>query len=156
MADGSVVPSQTVVNGTVTLPLAASQITVGLPYTCQLQTMYLDPPGQKDTPQGKRKSIFGVTARMEASRGISIGVNQPDASTQPDNANITWTGLYSSRERNAAVIPGNSVPLYTGDEYIEAPADWETNAQIAVQTQYPLPINLNSLIVWYEMGDTSD
>jgi len=156
LADGSVVPSQTVVNGTVTLPLAASQITVGLPYTCQLQTMYLDPPGQKDTPQGKRKSIFGVTARMEASRGISIGVNQPDASIQPNNANITWTGLYPSRERNAAVIPGNSAPLYTGDEYIEAPADWETNAQIAVQTQYPLPINLNSLIVWYEMGDTSD
>ena len=147
--------NQVVTNGAITLPHAASNVVVGLPFTAQLQTMYLDPQGGKDTPQGKRKDIFGVTVRMESSRGLYIGTNQPDASTQPNNANVPWSGLYPSKERNAQIGAGNAIPLYTGDEYIEVGSDWQTNGQVAIQTQYPLPVNISSLVVWYLEGDTS-
>ena len=56
---------------------AASAIVVGLPFVCQLQTFYLDPPDQTTT-QGKRANIQAVTVRLEQSRGIQIGSNQPD------------------------------------------------------------------------------
>ena len=155
LADGSVQPSQTVTNGSITLQAAYSQILIGLPFTCQIQSMYLDPPGHADTSQGKRKDIFGVTVRMEASRGMSVGSNQPDASTQPNGLVIPWTGLYPFKERNATTQAGNPIPLFTGDEYILIGADWLTNGQIAIETQNPLPCNVNAIVAWYQLADTS-
>lgn len=156
LADGSVVANQTVVNGSITLPAPYSQITIGLPYTCQVQSMYLDPPARGDTSQGKRKDIFGVTVRMEASRGMSVGTNQVDASTQPNNASVPWTGLFPFKERNALVTAGSPIPLFTGDEYIPVSADWQTNAQVAIEQTYPLPANILSCVTWYKLGDSSD
>ena len=155
LADGSVSPQQTVVNGSITLPSTASQVTIGLPFVAQLQTMYLDPQGQQGSDQGKRKTIMGVTVRMEASRGISIGTNQPDSSTQPNGASVPWSGLYAAKERNASIGAGSAVPLFTGDEYLQVGADWETNGQVAIQTANPLPLNILSLVVWYTSGDSN-
>lgn len=157
LADGSVVANQTVSStGTISLPASYSQITIGLPFTAQLQTLYLDPPGQPGgTTQGKRKNLFGVTVRMESSRGMSVGANQPDSSTQPNNATIPWTNMKPFKERNALIGAGNAIPLFTGDEYIIPASEWDTKAQIAVEQTYPLPANVLAVIAWYQIGDTS-
>jgi hypothetical protein len=154
LADGSVIDPMTVVNGSITLPAAASQITVGLPFVAQLQTLYLDVPGQ-DSSQGKRKNIYGVTVRMESSLGMEVGVNQVDASTQPNNANIAWDDLYPFKERNASVQAGQPVQLYTGDHYIIPDGSWDEKSQIAIQTDNPLPCNILCCIAWFQEGDTS-
>jgi len=156
LADGSVLPQQTVVNGSITLPNTASQVTVGLPYTCQLQTMYLDVQEPGGTVQGKRKSLFGVTVRLFASRGMSVGSNQIDASTKPGGQNVIWGKLYPSKERTILVGAGNPVELFTGDEYIPVGADWQETCQVAIQTSNPLPVNVSSVVSWFSLGDTSD
>ena len=155
LADGSVVPNQTVVNGMVTLPQAYSSIVVGLPYTCQIQTLYLDPESNV-TVQGKRKNIGSVIVRTEKSRGLQLGTNQPDSSTQPNGATVPWTNMKEIKERNALVNAGSALPLFTGDSYINLPSAWDVHGQIAVQQIYPLPANVLAVVANYVVGDTSD
>lgn len=153
LADGSVVPNQTVASGAITLPNAASAIVVGLPFTCQLQTLYLDVPTQGGTIQGKRKNTQAVTVRVEKSRGLQVGVNQPDQATQPDNATVPWTNMYQFKERNASIHAGSAIPLLTSDERILVPGDWSKKGQIAIQQIFPLPGNVSACIPEHTFGD---
>lgn len=157
LADGSVFTNQTVVNGTITLPTQASYIVVGLPFTVQIQTLYLDPINQPVTIQNKRKNIYSVGVRLESSRGLFVGCNQIDASTQPGLANQTWgesTGMVEVKERNANTNAGSAIPLITGDVFVNIPGKWDTRGQIALMTNYPLPLNILSVVAYYESGDT--
>lgn len=152
LADGSVVPNQTVTNGAITLPYPASSIVVGLPYTCQLQSMYLD-PAAGPTTQGKRKTISAVTVRLEQSRGIQVGTNQPDQSTQPNYATVPWTNMKEVKERNALITAGSAIPLFTGDERILVPGDWNEKGQVAIQQVYPLGATVLAIVPEFSMGD---
>ncbi len=153
LADGSIVPNQIVVGGTITLPQAASAIVVGLPFIAQVQTLYLNPQGTPTTTQGKRKGISAVTVRVESSRGVSVGVNQPDQSTQPDNASPVWTGMTEIKQRNALITAGNAIPLFTGDERVIVSGAWDEKGQVAVQQTYALPLSLLAVVPEFIIGD---
>lgn len=155
LADGSVSPPQTVsAQGTITLPQAYSQVTVGLPYTVQIQTLYGDDKtGQIQTPQGRRKKNPAVVVRVESSRGWETGTNQPDQSVQPNGAVLPWTQMSPVPQRNASIHAGNAIPLATGDFYQTLFGQWSPKGQIAVQTTNPLPLNLLALIPLTEVGD---
>lgn len=153
LADGGVCPQQTVVSGSITLPNPASQIIIGLPYICQLQTLYLDIPGSNPTVQGRRKMLQGVTLRTDSSRGIYVGVNQPDASAQPGLVNVAWVGMVPVQEMTPFVLPGQPIPLVTGDTYTHFPTDWEAKGQMAFQVTDPLPLNLTLLAAELTLGD---
>jgi len=153
LADGSVVPNQTVTDGAITLDYAASDIVVGLPYTCQLQTMYLDAPVQGGTMQTKRKNITSVGLRVEASRGLELGSDQPDQSCQPNYASPPWTGLNEVKERTNLVYAGTAVPLFTGDYYKNINSVWSVKGQVAVQQSYPLPATVLALVAYWVAGD---
>ncbi len=67
LGDGNVFQSQVVTNGKVSLSSACSLVVVGLPYVCQLQTLYYDQPSPV-TVQGRRKNVLrGDRAR----RGVA-------------------------------------------------------------------------------------
>lgn len=153
LADGSVIPNQVVTNGAITLPAKYSSVTVGLPYICQLQTVYLDPEGQGNV-QADRKNISSVSVGLQNSRGISVGTNQKDQSTQPNNAPVTWSRMMPVKDRTAAIDAGAAVQLFTGYTYVNVPADWNIYGQIAVQQTYPLPANVLGVVVHYNLGDT--
>jgi hypothetical protein len=153
LADGGVIVPQIVENGVIILQTAASDITVGLPFTSQVQTMYLEAQSQA-TLQGRRKDIQAVTLRLEASRGVSCGANMPDASAQPNQATVAWTNMKEIKERNNLINAGSAIPLYTGDYRQLVPGDWSTNGQVAVQQTYPLPLNLLAVIPEFSPGDT--
>jgi len=156
LADGSVVAPQIVTNKAITLPLAASSIAVGLGYTCQLQTMYLEPPAQQSTAQGKRKLLQAVTVRVQNTRGISVGTNRVDVSTRPDSENIVWTKMAEIKERNPSQPPGTDIPLYTGDTVPQPVfSEWQKPGQVAIQTDYPLPATILAVIPEWTIGDTS-
>lgn len=154
LGDGGVIPAQTVVNGTVTLASPASYITLGLAFTPQLQTLYLDPPSQQSVVQGKRKNIYRVVCRMEATRGISVGTNQVDASTQPNQAPAPWTNMKEIKQRNINVNANVPIPLFTGDLPIRLPATWRRGGQVAIQQNYPLPANILAIMPDYQIGDS--
>lgn len=153
LADGSVVDSQVVTNGSVTLDDPASVVTIGLPYVCQLQTLYLDHPDQTGTSQTRRKLITSVGLRVEASRGIQLGADQPDASTQPNYATVPWDDMNEIKERTNRTDAGDAVPLYTGDYFKTITSSWAVTGQVAVQQVYPLPANILAIVSYWTMGD---
>lgn len=153
LADGSVVSKQIVEDGSISLPALYSSVTVGLPFIAQLQTLYLDVP-QSVTMQGKRKNISAVTARVENTRGIFIGTNQPDASTKPNGQAPAWTNMIEMKQRNATQFPGMAIPLATGDLREQVLGNWDKPGQIAIQVIDPLPANILALIPEWQIGDS--
>ena len=154
LSDGSVEPLQTVVDGTIILPVPATAITVGLPYVCQLQTLYLDPPGENATAQGRRKNVTQVAVRINASRGIEVGTNQTDQSTEPSSANPPWVSMTPVKERSGLTPAGDPLPLYTGDYVINVNSNWSEYGQVAIQQTNPVPADILAVISTYTMGDT--
>lgn len=154
LADGSVSPSQIVVNGSIAIPTAASSIVAGLGYTCQLQSLYTDVQGGP-TVQGKRKNIPAVTVRVSKSRGFRVGSNQVDASTQPIIVPMTWTNQVEVKDRSASVYAGTAIPLYTGDVILRINPTWRKPGQISVEQEYPLPLSVSALIPEIIVGDDS-
>jgi len=152
LADGGVIVPQTVSGGTITLQNSASAVVVGLPFVAQLQTMYLNPESQM-TMQGKRKDIQSASMRLDQSRGVQVGTNQPDASMQPNGATLPWSNMKEIKERNALITAGSAIPLYTGDSYILVPGDWSVRGQLAAQQIYPMPMNLLAAVVNFTPGD---
>jgi hypothetical protein len=154
LADGSVVPQQQVAQGMVSLPAPASEIIIGLPFQAQLQTPLLDIPGMNPTVAGRRKQIPALTIRTQNSRGIKVGVNQPDASTEPGGVNVPWTGMVPIPELSSTTLPGFPIPLITGDTYCHVPTDWATEGQVALQIDDPVPADVLMLVPEIELGDT--
>jgi hypothetical protein len=158
VADGSALPPQVVTAGTITVPQPASWITVGIPYTCQLQTLPLDPPGQPVTPQGKRKNIYRVIVRTDASRGLEVGTNQQNPATE--GYPVIWDdvgqpgGMKSIKDRSSSTLLGSPIALYTGDHVVNVPSSWNEKGQIAIQQTNPFPANVVALICDFQIGDS--
>lgn len=154
LADGSVVSDLVVDNnGEIELPVAASNIVVGLGYVCELQSMYTDFQ-TTDTVQGKRKNIQDVTVRIEASRGVKIGSNQVDASTELNEIqSAAWSNMIEIKNRSAQIFAGNSIPLFTGDFIVNIPGSWRKPGQVALVQSYPLPADILAFIPDITVGD---
>ncbi len=164
LADGSVVPLTKVANGQVSLPTVASQVTIGLPFVAQAQGMHAEMGGEMI--QGKRKRVQGVTVRMNATRGILVGQDQPIAAAQENQAELPWNVAPNFMTEMApkvgpamSVGSGNAIPLFTGDEYISTAGDYSTTdgqpspGMVAVMQTYPLPLELLAFIPTIEVGD---
>lgn len=161
LADGNVVTPRTVdVNGFVTLDTPASAITLGLGFQAQLQSLYIETGNP--TGQGQRKRTPAATLRIEASRGLKAGANQPDGSTlSPVQLAPAWNNLddvpdFDKYQPPASRKPYLSkfVPLYTGDRRVDLTAGFNRTGQVAVQQDFPLPMQVSALIVEVDPGDT--
>jgi hypothetical protein len=139
LADGNVAPQQTVVNGTVTLDRKYSAITVGLPFTCQLQSLYIDVQAPGGTIQSKRKTIPNVTVRVQDTRGIFAGPN--------------FNNLIEVKERTTEAM-GQPITLFTGDQRVLLPANYNVPGQVCIQVTDPLPSTILALIPEINVGDT--
>lgn len=139
LADGGVVASQPVDStGSVTLQKAATCIVVGLPFQCQLQTLYLDVG--TPTIQGKRKKIATVTLRLYETRGLKAGYSFPTVVEGKESYNTQPTGT--------------PPVLITGDQRINITPQYNTGGQVSVQQDYPLPASVLGLIPEIVVGDT--
>ena len=161
LADGNVVTDLTVsATGTVTLPFAASNIVLGLPFVAQLQALHTD-IGGAGTVQGKSMRVSGVTVRMEKTRGLEIGANQPIASTYEYQQEVPWGQTVKMRQlqdRTTSMIYGQPIPLFTGDKYLPISDVWKvqlnqsTYGMVAAQQENPLPMGILAFIYSIDVG----
>lgn len=155
LIDGIVLDPVIVGNdGAVTLPFFASCITLGLSFTVQVQTPYLD-TGQP-TIQGRRKNLTAVTVRVDSSAAPELGSNQPDGGAEvPTATGPVWTGMQSG----AVTQDPNQVPerytgpsgqlttkLFSGDFRVNIQTGWNEKGQTAVQQKLPLPLSIVALV----------
>ncbi|MET4341939.1 hypothetical protein [Bradyrhizobium sp. RT9a] len=161
LADGAVIPPVTVVNGAIELDAPASSVVVGLPFIAQLQAMPVEVP-QVGTIQGSRKVISGLNVRMEKTRGIQVGSDQPVASTLDFNEEIPWSNLVDLPEVPRANLPDAALPLFTGDKFAPTSGDWQNwngweaaPGMVSAQQLLPLPMNILAFMPNVELGDTT-
>ena len=130
LADGAVMPPQVVKDGTVSLPVEAVKIHVGLPIGADAQTLPLTAAVDHAYGQGRMKNINKIWLRVYRTSGIFAG--------QSD------TELVEYKQRRTEP-PGS--PPQTKSEQIEIVlrAQWNADAQIFVRQIHPLPLTLLSV-----------
>lgn len=141
LADGEVVPLTTVAGGSITLATAASQVTLGLPFTPQLQTLGLDLG--EPTVQGKRKKITGVTLRCAETLGLEIG-RSFDSLVPMKDLVIGNVGSMTNEE-----VTG----LVTGDARTNVDPLWDVPGQYCIEQPSPLPATILGVIPEIVVGD---
>lgn len=153
LADGQVIPPTTVAaDGSIVLSSPASSIIVGLGFTTQVQSTYLD-AGQP-TVQGQRKKIAAATIRLETSCAAQVGCNQVDGSTlSPIQLAPKWVNMVNMPPVGTSAYNDPSLPLYTGDVRIPIPGGFNRPGQIAIQQTQPVPLNILAIIPETDFGD---
>ncbi|HAV3459331.1 TPA: hypothetical protein JIE17_002576, partial [Acinetobacter baumannii] len=133
-ADGGVKPNVKVENGTIKLPRELSNIWVGLNYEAELQTL---PIFQKQKDPVKPKVVNKVHLRVRESQNILVGVNQ-------DIEDRTPIDEFKPRSNERY---GSPLKLYSG--LVEVPVDstYESDIQITVKHDKPLPMKLLAIEV---------
>lgn len=143
LADGVVIPPQVVsAAGTITLAVAASIVTIGLPFVPQLQTLALDLG--EPTQQGRRKKITGVTVRVEDTLGLKIG--------QTFNTLVPMKDLVRGNVGSATNEVVSS--LVTADARTIIDPLWDVPGQYCIQQDSPLPATILGVIPEITLGDT--
>jgi hypothetical protein len=140
LADGSVIAPQVVVNGSIILPAPATMITVGIGYTCQLQTLCMEPEGAAVQVQDYRKKIAAVAIRVMDCKGIKAGPN--------------FSQVREIKVRGATNPLGTAVPLFTGDQRILIDDQYLTEDDVCIQQDYPLPCTILGVIPEMSIGDS--
>lgn len=143
LADGVVIPPFTMPsNGSFTLGVAASKVTVGLAFTPQLQTLQLDIGDP--TIQGKRKGINGVTVRVQDTLGLRIG-KEFGATVVMKDLVIGNVGSQTNE-----IVTG----LVTADARTIIDPSWDVPGQYCIEQLLPLPATILGVIPEIEVGDT--
>jgi hypothetical protein len=147
LADGVVIPPFVMpTTGTFTLASAASKVTVGIGYTCQLQTLALD-LGEPSV-QGKVKKINSVNVRVDSTLGLTIGNDFTNQTPMKDlvvgNVSSTLTG-----QSTGQTITG----LVTGDAKTVLNPTYTVPGQYCIQQSNPLPATVLGVFPTFTVGD---
>ena len=130
LADGNVVPGLTVASGAITLPNAAVLVTVGLPYTCDLETLQLEiNPAQ--TIQNRKRKLGNAFMRLRNTRGGFVGPNVPNL------VEIKY------REDEDYYEP---TELFTGDKKQQVVNSYGYDGRLFIRQSDPLPITVLAII----------
>ncbi len=128
LGDGAVIPPGTVdASGNLTLDEYCNKIIVGLPFTSKLLLMPLEAGAYEGTAQGRRKRIDRLTARFYRSVGCQTG---------PDEDHLEPLRFPSSP------APAEHTEPYTGDLEVPFPGDFETEGNLMLVQDEPLPLTV--------------
>lgn len=130
LADGAVVPQQTVVNGQVKLSVPASIITIGLPYESDAKTL---PAIINDSSYGlgRNKNVSRVTLKVYRTSGIFVGPSFDD------------DVLVEYKQRTTEPC-GSPPAMVSGDVSIRLLPSWTDTGSICIRQSDPLPLTLLS------------
>lgn len=120
-----------------------TNVTVGLAYTPQLQTLALDLG--EPTVQGKRKKITGVTVRVNQTLGLQIGRSFSSLVNMKDLV-LGNVGTMT----NALVTN-----LVTGDARTIIDPLWDVPGQYCIQQPLPYPASILGVIPEIAIGDSA-
>ena len=138
LADGAVEPVQTVANGRVTLTAPASKVHIGLPYLSDLQTLPLAFEGAQAAGQGTLKNILAAHLRHTQTSLFKVGND--------------FTTMVANDSRDISDPYGSPPALRTAESRVTVPGDWNTDGQICVRQDQPLPCSVLALVLEVQFG----
>lgn len=133
LVDGAAHPDAVVSSGSITLDRSGSKVCVGYNYVSKITTLNLE-AGVADgnTAQGKIKRISTVILRLYRTVGAKLGSNENNIDLIPF--------------RDSSMSMNDPIPLFTGDKKIPFRSSHETEGQIHVQQDQPLPLTLLTIM----------
>ena len=138
LADGGVVPPQTVTGGSITLPVAASVVSIGLPITADLQTLPFSLDAVEANARGSMKNVNKVWLRVDQSSGINVG---PDFNNlRPIKIRTTETYNQPPSLQSKQLDPINIEP------------SWGEDGAVCIRQTDPLPLTVVSMAVEVVLG----
>lgn len=144
LADGNVVANatnpMTVTSGQITLPIAASKVIVGLPYTSDLETLNVDTNLADGTMQGRKVRISKVVVRVLNSRGGWMGPDFDNLTEIADNFRTTYD---------------TAIDLYTGDLKHTMGPGYQDGGRMCIRQVDPLPFTCLALMPLITAGGTT-
>lgn len=138
LADGNVIADLVVDStGTLTLPVAADLIHVGLGYTSYFTTLGVDFGAIQGlgSTMARYKSTSEIGIQTVDSRGFAIG---------------TEDGYQNEIREFSGVTP---IPLTSATQVVTIEGDWQRDARIKVLQAYPLPLTVTGLAPDWELED---
>jgi hypothetical protein len=146
LADGVIIPPFVMpASGQFTLGTAASKVTVGLAYTCQLQTLPLelgDP-----SVQGKTKKIPFVDVRVNQTLGLTIG---SDFNHQVPMKDLVQGNVGSMLTGQATQVVSG---LFSGDARTFLDPTYTVPGQYCIQQSLPYPASVLGVFPSVVVGD---
>jgi hypothetical protein len=142
ICDGDVA-STAVVSGagvvTITSPVTGGgEVHIGLRYTPYYQSMRVEGGSLVGTAQGKFKSISKVIIRLFESLKAKIG-------------NILSQDEYSFRDLGDSTT--NTIEVFSGDQEVPMPANWDRDGYIIITQDGPYPLNITSITYYLNVSD---
>lgn len=132
LADGNVLPQQTVENGKVLLGNKYKKVHVGLPIDAEIKTLPIDFTAQDGTYLSRKKRIATVTLLLKDSRGGLFGMKETELDEFKWRSNEAY---------------GEPIGLKTGKFKITIKsATYDETQQIIIKQPDPLPMTVLSLI----------
>lgn len=132
LADGAVVPTQVVVNGSITLDNPASIVSVGLGFTADFETLPLGIEGIMAAAQGMMKNLNAVWLRLISSSGVFGG---------PSTSKLTEV-----KQRTTEPY-GTPPSLMSGVVRLVLAPKWSEDVTLCVRQAQPLPVTILSLVL---------
>lgn len=132
LVDGNVVRDLVVDDdGNVTLPYAGATVTVGLPYTPEIETLDVNVDGKGQTV----KKVTGkVWFEVRNSRGLFVG--------EPGGRMTEWK---QRTVADGAVNMNAPTPLATMRDHVAISGGWGVNGRVILQQRDPLPCEIVSV-----------
>jgi len=131
LADGNDVEGMVVSGGQIELPFAAAKVHVGLPFTCEIETL---PPAVNlegvGAARGRPMSVSKVYAQVKRTRGVEVA----------PSSRREWTELVFPTDDFA-----REIDLFTGMVELTAHAEWNRDGTIVMRQRYPLPMTVLGL-----------
>lgn len=132
LADGNVLPQQTVENGKVLLGNKYKKVHVGLPIDAEIKTLPIDFTAQDGTYLSRKKRIATVTLLLKDSRGGLFGMKENELDEFKWRSNEAY---------------GKPISLQTGKFKVTIKsATYDETQQIIIKQPDPLPMTVLSLI----------
>lgn len=146
LADGAIIPSFVMPStGNFTLTTAASKVTVGLGYTCDLQTLALE-LGEPSV-QGKVKKINSVDVRVASTLGLDIGQDFNHLTPMKDLVNGNVSSMLTGQQTQ--VVNG----LVTGDARTFLSPAYTVPGQYCIRQSKPYPASILGVFPTITQGD---
>ena len=136
LADGAVLPQQTVENGAITLENPASYVVVGLPYEANAQTLPIAMQQSQSLGGGRMKNVIQSHVRVWRSSGIFVGPR--------------FDKLVEYKHRTTEPM-GAPPELKTEEINLHLPPTWQNGGQICIRQSNPLPLSVQSIVLTVSM-----
>jgi hypothetical protein len=138
LVDGSVVRDLTVTDGQIELPVAGANITVGLPFTAEIETLPLAIQTGNGWNVARPQQADAAILRVVNSRNVKAGSDEDQ--------------LFECKTRDVDAY-GDPLALYTGDLEVQMAGKSGNETTVFVRSDDPVPMHIAAVLVEPKVGD---